>query len=173
MPPRLRRLCGVVGLDRLCEDLIAALAAAAGAHTPAPPGSPAEPKQVAALAALVSLGVGPSAALIGSGWVIILRTLSAVDALQVTVREIFNVHSPAPAGSPSCANCLLWTSCKWMWQRFPLMGLYSRGSPISPHQLRLGHCMSAVTPCRCLSSRLYFSLEFCVEGSCYSQEDCA
>lgn len=89
MLPGLRRLCGVVGLDRLCEDLIAALAAAAGAHTPAPSGSPAESKQVAALAALVSLGVGPSAALIGSGWVIILRTLSAVDALQVTVVEFF------------------------------------------------------------------------------------
>ncbi len=42
----LRRLCGVVGLDRMCEDLIAALAAAAGAHTPAPSGSAAEGKQV-------------------------------------------------------------------------------------------------------------------------------
>lgn len=78
------RLCGVVGLDRLCEDLIAALAAAVGAHMPATPGSPGEQKQVAALAALVSLAAGPSAALIGSGWVTILRTLSAIDALQVS-----------------------------------------------------------------------------------------
>ena len=42
------RLCGVVGLDRLCEDLIAALAAAVGAHMPAPPGSAGEQKQVPA-----------------------------------------------------------------------------------------------------------------------------
>lgn len=78
------RLCGVVGLDKRCDDLIAALAAAAGVHVPAPPGSPAEQKQVAALAALVALARGPSAALIGSGWVTILRTLSALEALQVS-----------------------------------------------------------------------------------------
>lgn len=45
---RVGRLCGVVGLDRLCEDLIAALAAAVSAHTPASPGSPGEQKQVCA-----------------------------------------------------------------------------------------------------------------------------
>lgn len=77
------RLAGIVGLENLCENLIAALATATGVHTPAPPGSPAESKQVAALAALVALAAGPEAALLGSGWVIILRTLSAVEALQV------------------------------------------------------------------------------------------
>ncbi|BDA49435.1 probable Brefeldin A-inhibited guanine nucleotide-exchange protein [Coccomyxa sp. Obi] len=93
------RLCGVVGLDRLCEDLIAALAAAVGAHTPASPGSPAEQKQVAALAALVSLAAGPSAALIGSGWVTILRTLSAIDALQANVPMVLVEGTPQPSPS--------------------------------------------------------------------------
>ncbi|KAK9904753.1 hypothetical protein WJX75_001787 [Coccomyxa subellipsoidea] len=104
------RLCGVVGLDRLCEDLIAALAAAAGAHTPAPPGSPAEPKQVAALAALVSLGVGPSAALIGSGWVIILRTLSAVDALQANLPMVVLEGTPQPSPSRTVSALPLQTT---------------------------------------------------------------
>ena len=54
----LRRLCGVVGLDRLCEDLIAALAAAAGAHTPAAPGSAAEGKQVHPLPQVTCMSSG-------------------------------------------------------------------------------------------------------------------
>ena len=77
------RLAGALGLDRLCEDLVSALAAAAGVPSPAPPGSAAEGKQVAALAALASLGTCPEAGLLGGGWVIILRVLSALEALQV------------------------------------------------------------------------------------------
>lgn len=72
-----------MGLDRLCEDLVSALAAAASVQAPAPPGSPAEGKQVAALAALVGLGSCPEAGLLGGGWVVILRCLSALEALQV------------------------------------------------------------------------------------------
>ena len=35
-----------MGLDRLGDDLVAALATAAGVHDPAPPGTAAEEKQV-------------------------------------------------------------------------------------------------------------------------------
>lgn len=35
-----------MGLDRLGDDLVAALATAAGVHAPAPPGTGAEEKQV-------------------------------------------------------------------------------------------------------------------------------
>ena len=77
------RLAGVLGLDRLCEDGVSALAAAAALHAPAPAGSAAGRKQVAALAALVGLGSCPEAGLLGGGWVVILRALSALEALQV------------------------------------------------------------------------------------------
>lgn len=36
----------MVGLDKLGDDLVAALATAAGVHAPAPPGTLAEEKQV-------------------------------------------------------------------------------------------------------------------------------
>ncbi len=39
--------------------------------------------QVAALGVLVDLAGGPVGGLIGSGWVVVLRTLSALEALQV------------------------------------------------------------------------------------------
>lgn len=50
------RLAGAVGLDRLCEQMVAGLASAAGMTAPAAGGSPAEAKQVAALEALVQVG---------------------------------------------------------------------------------------------------------------------
>ena len=39
--------------------------------------------QVAVLAALVTIAGGPDGSLIGSGWVVTLRALSALQALQV------------------------------------------------------------------------------------------
>ena len=39
--------------------------------------------QVAVLAALVTIAGGPDGSLIGSGWVVTLRVLSALQALQV------------------------------------------------------------------------------------------
>ena len=69
---------------RLTESLVDALAQAAGVSKPAQPGTPAEAKQVAALEALLQLAMGPRAGLLGSGWVLVLRTLSALQALQVS-----------------------------------------------------------------------------------------
>ena len=39
----------MMGLDRLGDDLVAALATAAGVHAPAPPGTAAEEKQVCSM----------------------------------------------------------------------------------------------------------------------------
>ena len=77
-------LAGALGLERLTEALIGALAEAAGVSQPAQPGTPAEAKQVAALEGLLQLATGPRAGLLGSGWVLVLRTLSALEALQVS-----------------------------------------------------------------------------------------
>lgn len=76
-------LAGALGLEKLTEALVGALAEAAGVSQPAPPGTPAEAKQVAALEGLLQLAMGPRAGLLGSGWVLVLRTLSALEALQV------------------------------------------------------------------------------------------
>ena len=81
--PVVRSLAGALGLEKLTETLVGALAEAAGVSQPAPPGTPAEAKQVAALEALLQLAMGPRAGLLGSGWVLVLRTLSALEALQV------------------------------------------------------------------------------------------
>ena len=79
-------LAGALGLERLTESLVDALAQAAGVSKAAQPGTPAEAKQVAALEALLQLAMGPRAGLLGSGWVLVLRTLSALQALQVSAQ---------------------------------------------------------------------------------------
>jgi len=112
----------MLGLDALCADLAAALAGAAGAAAPAPPGSPAEAKQVAALGALVGLAAGPAGGLLGGGWAVVLRTLSAVEALQAcaSVQEAHPDPTPymwrpyerarALKWLRMCKHCLLDTS---------------------------------------------------------------
>ena len=44
----------MMGLDRLGDDLVAALATAAGVHAPAPPGTAAEKKQVRSMCLIVT-----------------------------------------------------------------------------------------------------------------------
>ena len=81
----------------MTESLVDALALAAGVSKPAQPGTPAEAKQVAALEALLQLAMGPRAGLLGSGWVLVLRTLSALQALQVSAQGLvcfFNTKAP-------------------------------------------------------------------------------
>lgn len=60
-----------------------AVAQAAGVSEPAQPGTPAEAKQVVALETLLQVASGPRAGLLGSGWVLLLRTLSSLESLQV------------------------------------------------------------------------------------------
>lgn len=79
---QLAKLFGLLGLDRQCESCVGALAARCGVFDPAAVGSPAEAKQLAALQALLGLTAGPEAGFLGSSWVIILRCVSALDALK-------------------------------------------------------------------------------------------
>jgi hypothetical protein len=81
----LNRLSGLLGLDSLGEDLVASLAKAVGVQSPAVPGSNAEALQVAALSALITTAANPpDNARLGGGWVTVLRTLSALEELQVS-----------------------------------------------------------------------------------------
>jgi len=50
-----------------------------------PAGTLSEAKQLSALQALLSLTSGPEAGFLGSSWVIILRCISALDALKVSL----------------------------------------------------------------------------------------
>ncbi|KAF8064597.1 BIG3 [Scenedesmus sp. PABB004] len=96
---QLARLAGVLGLDSLCEGCVAALAERCGVFDPAPAGSAAEAKQLAALQALLGLTAGPEASFLGSGWVVVLRCISALDALKVRLSEAPRGAAPARRGA--------------------------------------------------------------------------
>jgi hypothetical protein len=53
-------------------------------------GTLAEAKQLSALQSLLSLTSGPEAGFLGSSWVIILRAISALDALKVRLHDCNN-----------------------------------------------------------------------------------
>ncbi|KAL3134912.1 hypothetical protein ABBQ32_007876 [Trebouxia sp. C0010 RCD-2024] len=99
-------LAGALGLEKLTEALVGALAEAAGVSQPAPPGTPAEAKQVAALEALLQLAMGPRGGLLGSGWVLVLRTLSALEALQASFAASSSqtLAGPAPPAATLSAT---------------------------------------------------------------------
>ena len=78
---------------------------ATGVTSPAQAGSPAEGKQVAALAALVSLGSCPEAGLLGGGWVVIMRVLSSLEALQVHALPPPNACVLVHDARPRCVLC--------------------------------------------------------------------
>jgi hypothetical protein len=80
---QLARLSGLLGLDWQCEQCVAALSARCGVFDPAPAGSVAESKQLAVLQALLGLTAGLEAGFLGSSWLIVLRCVSALDALKV------------------------------------------------------------------------------------------
>lgn len=79
------RLAAVLGLDQLTDSLVASLAAGSGVQRPSPAGSAAEAKEVAALSALVTLAASKEAGFLGTAWVTIMRTLSALDLLKVAI----------------------------------------------------------------------------------------
>lgn len=82
---QLAKLSGLLGLDRQCELCVGVLAANCGVFSPAAAGSAEEGKQLAALQAVLSLTAGVEAGFLGSSWVIVLRCVSALDALKVSV----------------------------------------------------------------------------------------
>ncbi len=81
------RLAGLLGLDQWCLSLVTALSDAISIGSPAAPGTALEGKQVAAFQVLVSLAGGAEASLLGSAWVIVMRCLSSLQALQVWHRH--------------------------------------------------------------------------------------
>jgi len=97
-----RRLAGMLGLDALTDSLVASLAAATGVQNPSPEGSAWEAKELAALSTLVGLASGEEAGFLGSGWVTVLRTLSALDLLKVIHFAPRILQPPPPP--PKCAS---------------------------------------------------------------------
>ena len=63
-----------------------------------------------ALAALVDLAAGPAGGLIGSGWVVVLRALSALEALQAAIpqaswaKDSLAESQPAPERAPGASS---------------------------------------------------------------------
>ncbi|KAF6256772.1 hypothetical protein COO60DRAFT_1627056 [Scenedesmus sp. NREL 46B-D3] len=86
---QLARLSGLLGLDWQCEDRR---------------GSVAEAKQLAALQALLGLTAGPEAGFLGSSWLIVLRCVSALDALKHELTRPAAVPAPPPAKEASSSN---------------------------------------------------------------------
>jgi brefeldin A-inhibited guanine nucleotide-exchange protein len=93
---QLALLAGLLGLDGLCEQAVGAVASAAGVFAPAAPGSAAERQQLSALHTLLSLPAGPEAGLLGSSWVIVLRCVSALEALHQELTRPLPAAPPAP-----------------------------------------------------------------------------
>eukprot|EP00775_Hariotina_reticulata_P004220 gene4220-4469_t len=101
---QLAKLSGLLGLDRLCEACVTVLAANCGAFAPEAPGSVAEAKQLATLQALLGLTAGPEASFLGSSWVVILRCVSAVDALKHELTRPVAVPVAPVSKEPSSSN---------------------------------------------------------------------
>ncbi|WIA39187.1 hypothetical protein OEZ86_005312 [Tetradesmus obliquus] len=101
---QLARLFGLLGLDWQCEQCVAALSARCGVFAPAAAGSVAESKQLAVLQALLGLTAGPEAGFLGSSWLIVLRCVSALDALKHELMRPAAVPAAAPAKEASSSN---------------------------------------------------------------------
>lgn len=101
---QLAKLSGLLGLDQQCEATVGALAARSGVFCPAAVGSADEAKQLAALQALLGLTAGPDACFLGSSWVIILRCISALDALKHELTRPLPVPTAPAAKDTGSSN---------------------------------------------------------------------
>ena len=124
------RLAGALGLDSLCEQLVAGLASAAGVTAPAAGGSPTEAKQLAALDALVQ--------------VVFIDKLQ-VNACQILVTCCISEVLKPHGGALATCSMLVLTECMHLTshtcaQRQP--PLYCQTVPYITHatcSLILGH----------------------------------
>jgi len=103
----------MLGLDTLTDSLVASLAAATGVQNPSPEGSSGEAKELAALSTLVGLASGEEAGFLGSGWVTVLRTLSALDLLKVPPLY----HPPPPLPDLVSRDIPAIFLCTILWRR--------------------------------------------------------
>jgi hypothetical protein len=87
--------------------------------------------QVAALVALVGIAGGPEAGLLGSAWVVVLRTLSQLDLLQaVLTRRALDKKAAEVQHRSSCSVYVI----------RGYGGTWARASEVSPAQQHcLGH----------------------------------
>eukprot|EP00879_Flechtneria_rotunda_P005150 GHRR01005432.1.p1 GENE.GHRR01005432.1~~GHRR01005432.1.p1 ORF type:complete len:1373 (+),score=543.66 GHRR01005432.1:373-4491(+) len=101
---QLAKLFGLLGLDRHCEACMAVLASRCGVFNPAQPGTATEAKQLAIVKGLLGLTAGPEAGFLGSSWVIVLRCVSALDALKHEVTKPIAVPATPPPKDTGSTN---------------------------------------------------------------------
>lgn len=81
------QLAALLGLDALCQQFVTSLAKAIGVHSKEALLRANPPRQIAALRALIAVASDEHAGLLGNSWSIILRTISAVEALISDMRR--------------------------------------------------------------------------------------
>lgn len=112
----------MLGLDSVGEAMVSSLADAAALSGEAEQSSPAagnavlDGKRLAALQKLVELANGPAASFLGSGWVRILRTLSALDSLVVSLLAVSQAANLKKANR-SCKNRQIFVGKQRRWFR--------------------------------------------------------
>ncbi|KAJ9527457.1 hypothetical protein QJQ45_025726 [Haematococcus lacustris] len=135
------QLAGALRLEEVGDKAVGVLAAAAGVAQPAAYASPQEQKQLAALKALLALGVSEAGHL-GSGWTLVLRTLSALDILtaQLTApavvgpsgRGIILAGTAAPGPSSADSSLVANNPFNKMFQALGINLGIGNGSPMGP-----------------------------------------
>lgn len=103
-------------------------------------GTLSEAKQLSALQALLSLTSGPEAGFLGSSWVIILRAISALDALKVWGTQ------PTQPASCHALSSLLVHGCAHCLTSVPSEASNSSGHPADPW-LSAGRCSLLLCAC--------------------------
>lgn len=81
------QLSALLGLDSLCQQFVTTLARAIGVHSKEALLRANPSRQIAALRALIGVASDEQAGLLGNSWSIILRTISAVEALISDMRR--------------------------------------------------------------------------------------
>lgn len=81
------QLSALLGLDHLCQQFVGTLSKAIGVHSREALLRANPARQIAALRALITVASDDQAGLLGSSWSIVLRTISAVEALISDMRR--------------------------------------------------------------------------------------
>lgn len=87
------QLAALLGLDTLCQSFVTTLARSIGVHSKEALLRANPHRQIAALRALIGVASDEHAGLLGSSWTIILRAISAVEALISDMRRGHNASN--------------------------------------------------------------------------------
>ena len=82
-----QQLACASGASQVCERAVGVLAAACKVESPGAHMSSQEAKQLAALKTLLSLTSMPDVGSLGSAWVVLLRTVSALNSLTADLLQ--------------------------------------------------------------------------------------